>query len=97
MNDTQEAHANGSIDLYVYLSLIFLTLVTAASSALEWGRILAVTAALAIAAVKATLIAFYYMHLKDEGPLTYAIVLTGLTAVAILAFGILPDMAVYNR
>ncbi len=97
MNDTQEAHANGSIDLYVYLSLIFLTLITVSSSALEWGRILAVTAALAIAAIKATLIALYYMHLKDEGPLTCAIVLTGLTAVAILAFGILPDMAVYNR
>lgn len=96
MNRDLEATRPDPLDLSVYLCLVALTLATAASALIDRGRIVAVTAALSIAAIKAALIAFYYMHLKEEGPLIYAIVLTGITAVLILAFGILPDMAIYR-
>lgn len=82
------------VDLWVYLALAGLTGLTVASSFFPWARLVAVTLALAIASAKAVLIGFYYMHLREEGPLVYGIVLTGLTMVAILTFGILPDMAV---
>lgn len=80
------------LDLRIYLGLVVLTLATAASSLLHLGRLAAVGAALAVASVKAGLIGAHFMHLKDEGPVTHAIVLTGLTALIILTFGILPDM-----
>ncbi|MBI4425701.1 MAG: cytochrome C oxidase subunit IV family protein [Elusimicrobia bacterium] len=82
-----------ALDSAVFMALVALTALTIASSLFAWARIMAVTIALAIAAVKAGLIGFYYMDLKDEGPLVYGIVVTGLTALAILCFGILPDMA----
>lgn len=77
----------------VYACLVVLTLLTLGSFYLRMGRIFAVTAALAIALVKSSLIALYFMHLRHEKPLIYGVVFIGMLAVAILAIGILPDVA----
>ena len=76
--------------------LVLLTISTVAAWALGSGegRILAVTIALAIAFTKGTLILMYFMHLKDEPPVYWAILGIGLLAVIILAIGIFPDVAI---
>lgn len=79
--------------LPVYLTLVALTFLTVGSFYLGLGRIFAVTIAMAIAMVKAALIAIYFMHLRDERPLIYGVVFVGILAVGILAIGILPDVA----
>ena len=90
-------HSGDDLALYrvIYGVLVALTLVTVTASALGGGngRGFAITVALVIAAAKAALIGLYFMHLKDERPLVLGIVATGLVAIAILAIGILPDIA----
>lgn len=88
-----DAHADDALDLGVYLALIAFTGATLAASLFNHGgRIMAVAVALIIASVKASLIGFYYMGLRRERALTFAILGVGLLAVLILLVGILPDM-----
>lgn len=77
----------------VFVSLLVLTLLTLAATRLGLGRIVAIVVALSIAAMKAGLIASYFMHLRFEKPLIFGILACGLAAVGILAAGILPDLA----
>lgn len=85
-------HADDGLDLAVYLGLLSLTAITLAAGLLSHhGRVLAVSVALIIAGAKASLIGFYYMGLRRERLLTWAIVAIGVLAVAILLAGILPD------
>lgn len=85
---------NDRIYLAVYLFLIVFTLLTVLSSQMQLGRSSTILLALAIATVKAGLIALYYMHLRTEKPLIYGIVLVGLITVGILAIGIFPDIGI---
>lgn len=86
------------LGLTVYLALLALTAATLAASFLgREGRLMAVAVALIIASAKAGLIGFYYMDLRRERVLMYAILLIGASAVGILLFGILPDVAFFPR
>lgn len=80
------------LDLAVYLTLLGLTAATLAAGALGGGRLLAVSAAVIIASLKASLIAFYYMGLRRERALVWGILAAGLLGTLILLLGILPDM-----
>jgi caa(3)-type oxidase subunit IV len=53
--------------------------------------------ALAFAVVKAFLIGWYFMRLKTAGPVPRGAVIVGIVAVLILAFGIFPDVGLFNR
>ena len=79
--------------LGVYLSLLALTGVTVASALVGVGPVLAVTFAVGVAAMKASLIGWYFMHLSHERALIYGVAAVGVIAVIILAVGILPDIA----
>lgn len=79
--------------LAIYLSLLALTAVTALSALAGPGPVLAVTLALGVAAMKASLIGWYFMHLSHERALIYGVAAAGVVAVVILAVGILPDIA----
>jgi len=93
MKNELDAHSDDVLDLGVYLALLALTGATLAASLFNHGgRIMAVAVALIIASVKASLIGFYYMGLRRERALTFAILGVGLLAVLILLVGILPDM-----
>ena len=81
----------------VFASLVVLTLATAASASLHMGRIVAIALALAVAGMKASLIGFYFMGLRNEKPLVWISVLSALTAVVILALGLIPDTVVNPR
>jgi cytochrome c oxidase subunit 4 len=72
----------------VFVALMALTLITVAVSTLHLNVAAAVTVALIIAAVKATLVAGYFMHLISERKVIYATLV--LTAVFFIALMFLP-------
>lgn len=78
---------------YAYVSLVMLTALTVAASLLHLTRGAAVAFALTVAAVKAAVIGWYFMHLRVERPLVWVVVVVGVVALAILVVGILPDLA----
>ncbi len=93
MNDELEGRCDESLHFGVYLILLALTAATLTASLLhQGGRLMIVSVALIIASLKASLIGFYYMGLRRERALTFAILAAGLIAVIILMIGIVPDM-----
>ncbi|MFI5360959.1 MAG: cytochrome C oxidase subunit IV family protein [Elusimicrobiota bacterium] len=93
MKSEHETRSDDGLNLGVYFALLLLTAATLTASLLhEGGRIMVVSVALIIASFKASLIGFYYMGLRRERALTFAIIGVGLVAAAILMIGILPDM-----
>ena len=72
----------------VFVALMALTLITVTISTLHLETPVAIIVALCIAALKASLVAAYFMHLITEKKLIYA-ALT-LTAVLFLALMVLP-------
>lgn len=77
--------------------LVAITLLSVTASRLNLGRGAAVAVALGFAAVKAFLIGWYFMRLKSAGPVPRGAVIVGIVAVLILAFGIFPDVGLFNR
>jgi cytochrome c oxidase subunit IV len=72
----------------VFVALMALTLITVTISTLHLGTTAAIIVALCIAALKASLVAAYFMHLVTEKKLIYA-ALT-LTVVLFVALMVLP-------
>jgi len=70
--------------LWVWGALLALTAVTVAVAGLDLGRV-AVAAALAIAAVKSTLVVLYFMHLRWEGRLVIKLLIP-ITLVTLAIF-----------
>jgi len=91
MNDTETCEDR--LYLGVYLALLALTAVTVSSALVGVGPLLAVTFAVGVAAMKASLIGWYFMHLSHERALIYGVAAAGVIAVVVLAVGILPDIA----
>ena len=75
----------------VWAGLLVLTVVTWLVSYLHLGVYNAV-AALAIASVKAALVALYFMHLKGEKELVWAFALFPLGFLALIIIGTLSDV-----
>ncbi len=93
MNQESSSHSDDGLNLGVYIALLCLTGATLGASLVNHGgRIMAVSLALIIASIKASLIGFYYMGLRRERAMMYVILGIGLVAVLILLVGILPDM-----
>lgn len=91
--DKNPSHSDDALDLGVYLALLALTAATlAAGHFAHGGRIVAVSVALIIASLKASLIGFYYMGLRRERALVHATLAIGALAVLALLIGILPDL-----
>lgn len=55
----------------VWLGLTVLTVVTVYIATVDFGRALNIIVAMAIASVKASIVAYYFMHLKFEDKLTW--------------------------
>jgi cytochrome c oxidase subunit 4 len=72
----------------VFVSLLFLTVVTVTISLFHLETHTAIIIALCIAALKGSLVASYFMHLISEKKLIYAAL--SLTAVFFLALMLLP-------
>ena len=77
----------------IFGCLIGLTVVTVAVAFIHFGaELITVGIALAIAIVKATLVARYFMHLKFEGKLIYLILFAPLVLCVILVVALIPDI-----
>ncbi len=76
--------------LIVFGSLLFLTIVTVAISYLRLNIVGAVTVALIIATIKASLVACYFMHLISEKRLVYIVLI--FTVIFFLGLLFLPSI-----
>ena len=73
--------------LIVFGTLLVLTLGTVAVSKLDLPGASAIAVGLAIAVVKASLVALFFMHLKSErGPIYATLVLTAVIFAGLVAF-----------
>ncbi len=69
--------------VWVWFALMVLTVITVAVSYLHFG-IFNIVIALAIASVKASIVALYFMHLKFEDKLTWIFAIYPLGLLALL-------------
>lgn len=76
--------------IIVWIGLLALTAATVLVSYVNLG-LGNVVAALAIAALKASLVALYFMHLRYENKLVWAFALVPLFFLALIIFGTLSD------
>ena len=85
--DEAEAHVHvvpPSILLGVFAVLLVLTFATVAVTWIDLGRTANVWIALTIAAVKAALVALYFMHLRWDSPFNSVILIGAMFFVALL-------------
>ncbi|HEX9860544.1 MAG TPA: cytochrome C oxidase subunit IV family protein [Nitrospirota bacterium] len=75
----------------VWGSLLALTFVTWRVSYIDLG-VLNVVAAMVIASVKASLVALYFMHLRNESRLVWGFALFPLVFLSLMIFGTLSDV-----
>ena len=73
--------------LMVFATLMVLTVVTVAVASLNLSEGTTVLVAVAIATIKATLVAMFFMHLKGEKPMVFwSLGLTAVLFAALFAF-----------
>jgi cytochrome c oxidase subunit 4 len=99
MSDTTHAHTSHEA-LYkkIFLMLMCLTVVTVLISLVHLG-ILNVPIALAIAAFKASVVALYFMHLREDGRrdgYLYVAALFPLLLLVILSCALMPDIVFHQ-
>jgi len=71
-HDFNEHHEIGpKILIKVWVTLTILTLLTVYVSTVDLGGTLNIIAAMVIASIKASVVAYYFMHLKFEDKLTW--------------------------
>ncbi len=70
--------------LYVLLILLVLTIITVAASRVNFGSATAnIVIAMTIATIKASLVALFFMHLKDDKPINGLIFVSTLLFLAV--------------
>lgn len=70
--------------LYILLILLALTIITVTASRIDFGSSTAnVVIAMTIATIKATLVALFFMHLKDDKPINGLIFVSTLLFLAV--------------
>ena len=97
--DEHEAHVHVVppwLLLAVFAALIFLTFVTVAVTWVDFGRTANVWIAITIAAVKAALVALYFMHLRWDSPFNGLILCASLFFVALFIGIVVLDTKEYN-
>jgi cytochrome c oxidase subunit IV len=78
--------------ILIFASLLVLTVVTVLAGMVHFdSNVVRVLIALAIACVKGTLVAMFFMHLKFEGKLIYLIAIVPLILTVILVAALIPD------
>ena len=84
MNDNHNGRERTGFDVYLlsWVALLVLTAVTVTVAGMHLGR-LSVFTAVIIAAVKATVVLFFFMHLKYEKPFFRTMVCIALGALVV--------------
>lgn len=97
MTDTTHAH-HDTFYRKIFVTLIVLTGVTVLISLVHLG-VLNIPIALAIAALKASVVALYFMHLNEDGRrdrYLYVAALFPIALLVILACAMMPDVAFHQ-
>ena len=97
--DAQEAHTHVVppwILLGVFAVLLFLTFLTVAVTWVDFGRTANVWIALTIAAIKAAMVALYFLHLRWDSPFNSVVLIAALFFVALLIGIIVLDTSEYH-
>ena len=81
-----------NVYLAVFAALAVLTAVTVGASYMHLARPQAIAVGVCIAAVKVSLIVFFFMHMKFEGRIIRWLMVAALFFALILLFFILPDL-----
>jgi cytochrome c oxidase subunit 4 len=77
----------------IFAALVVLTIVTVAVAFVHIeSELVKVLVALLIASVKASCVAFFFMHLKFEGKLIYLILIVPLLLCVLLVVALIPDI-----
>ena len=77
----------------IFGTLVILTIVTVAVAFINiQNEAIKVALALAIASIKATCVALFFMHLKFEGKLIYMIAIVPLCLCVVLVVALIPDV-----
>ena len=77
----------------VFFALVGLTIITVAVAMKRFHpELINVLIALAVASVKGSLVALYFMHLKFEGKLIYLIFIVPLALCVLLVMALIPDV-----
>lgn len=87
MSETHsEADVQKHVRMYMYIfgTLLVLTTVTVAVSYLNLSIVPALVIALAVATVKGTLVARYFMHLSEEKPIIFQFLIMTAVTLAIM-------------
>ena len=93
MNTAETPHPSmRNTYLAIFGALAVLTALTVGVSYLHLNRAGAIAVALAIAAIKVSLVAAFFMHLKFEKKLIHVIFYTAVIFVFILLALVLPDL-----
>lgn len=79
----------------IWVVLLLLLVVSLAAVCMPFSQTLTVILIFVIAAVKALLVASFFMHLKIEGKLILAIAIVPVILFVIMTISLLPDI-VYN-
>lgn len=83
-------HGPSYVTIWVWLVVLLAAGLLLAFAPL--GKPMAVFLVFTVAAVKATLVARHYMHLKSEGLLIYAIAGIPVLLIVVLALTLVPDI-----
>ncbi len=87
----QSEHAHPNY-VAIWLWLLGLALISVLVTALPFSHTLIVVLVFAAAAVKAILVALYYMHLRFERLFIYSLALTPLALFVVLLLVLFPDI-----
>ncbi|MFQ5604737.1 MAG: cytochrome C oxidase subunit IV family protein [bacterium] len=93
MSEAKHAHPNY---IAVWAWLVLLLFVSVAAVYLPFSQALTVAFIFIVAAVKAALVAFYFMHLKFEEKLVRYIAIIPVLLFVIMTLSLIPDIA-HNR
>lgn len=97
-HDAAEIQKHVRTYIAVFVALAFLTVITVAVSYLHLTMPVAVTLALFIASIKASLVAAYFMHLISEKKMIASIlVITMITFVAMVLIIFFTDMGMMSK
>ena len=92
---TPAANVSHSVNYFaIFVALVVLTVLTLAVSMKRFNsEFVNIMLAMIVATIKASLVAIYFMHLKFEGKMIYAVLALPLILCSILVIGIVPDVS----
>ncbi len=90
----ERAHPNY---VAIWIWLVVLMIAGVLASHLPFGKSAVIFVIFLIATVKALLVALYYMHLKFERGVIYAMAIVPVVLVVILTFLLLPDFVFHHH